>query len=77
VRQQDVELGQIAVHHARAQHAHHLAHQRGVVGSGRLGREGHVVEPGGCVTVGIGHQLHEQHAVVKVVGLGHAHTGGG
>jgi hypothetical protein len=27
--------------------------------------------------MGVGHQLHQQHAVVKVVGLGHAHAGSG
>jgi Ni/Co efflux regulator RcnB len=29
--QQDVELRQVAMHHAGAQHAHHLAQQRGMV----------------------------------------------
>jgi hypothetical protein len=41
-RQQDVELGQIPVHHPRAQHAHHLGNQRGVVGQRfSLGRRTH------------------------------------
>ena len=77
VRQQDVELRQIAVHHTRTQHAHHLGHQGGMVCAGVFGRKAHIVQARGGVTVGIGHQLHQQHAVVKVIGLRHAHASGG
>jgi hypothetical protein len=38
--EQDVELRQVAVHDAGAQHAHHLLQQRGVVRARLLGREG-------------------------------------
>ena len=37
--QQDIELGQITMHHACAQHAHHLGNQRAVVLQRLLGRK--------------------------------------
>jgi len=52
------------MHHARTQHAHHLGHQRGVVATGCFGGEGHVVQARGGIAVSVGHQLHQQHAVV-------------
>ena len=39
-----------------------------------LGREIHIVQTRCGVAVGIGDQLHQQHAVAKIVGLGHPHT---
>ena len=39
-----------------------------------LGREGHVIQSWRCVTVRVGHQLHQQHTVKKVVRLRHAHA---
>jgi hypothetical protein len=43
----------------------------------RLGRERHVVHARRRVALGIGHQFHQQHAVMEVVGRGHAHAGRG
>ena len=77
LRQQDVELGQVTMHHPGAQHAHHLHQQRGVVGTRLFRRERHIVETRGRVAVLVGHQFHQQHALEEVVGLGHAHPGVG
>ena len=68
---------QVAVDDAGAQHAHHLADQRGVVRARLLGREPTVVQARRGVALRVDHQLHQQHAVVEVVRLGHAHAGGG
>jgi hypothetical protein len=73
--QQHVELRQVAVHDARAQHAHHLFQQAGVVPHRLLGRKGHVVQPRRGVAVGVGHQVHQQHAFQEVVRHGHPHAG--
>ena len=75
--QQDVELRQVAVHGACAQHAHHLYQQRGMVRARLFGCQRHVVKAGRGVAMFIGHQFHQQHAIVKVVRLGHAHAGFG
>ena len=72
--QQDVELRQIPMHHPRAQHAHHLANQRGVMRQGLGWRKGHIVQARCCVAFSVGHQFHQQHAIVKVVRLRHAHA---
>ena len=74
---QDVELRQVTVHHPRAQHAHHLADQGGMVGARQLRREAQVVQARRGVAVGVAHQFHQQHALVEVVGLGHPHAGRG
>ncbi|MDT4846818.1 hypothetical protein FQZ97_808530 [compost metagenome] len=42
-----------------------------------FGREGHVVQARGGVAVGVGHQVHQQHAFEEVVRRGHAHAGRG
>ena len=42
-----------------------------------LGREGHVVQARGRVALRVGHQLHQQHAILKVIGLRHAHARSG
>ena len=77
VCQQNVELGQVPVHYARAQHAYHLSQQRGVMGQ-RVGfAECHVVQARCGVAFRVGHQLHQQHAFGKVVRRGHPHTGSG
>ena len=76
-RQQDVELRQVAVHDTRAQHAHHLANQRGVVLQRLLGREGHIVQARGRIAMGVGHQFHQQHAFMKVIRLRHPYTRSG
>ena len=65
------------MHHTRTQHAHHLGHHRGVVGARVFGRKAHIVQARGGIAVGVGHQLHQQHAVVKVVRLRHTHASGG
>ena len=41
------------------------------------GGEGHIVQARGGITLRVGHQLHEQHAVKKVERPGHTHTGCG
>ena len=72
-----VELGQVAVNDARAQHQHDLPDQRGVKFPGLFRRELQVVEPGSRRAIFVAHQLHQQHALVKPVGVRHAHSGGG
>ena len=74
--QQDVELGEVAVHDPGAQHPHHLHQQEGMVGPRLVGLQRHVVQARSGVAVFVGHQLHQQHAVVEVVGPGHPHVGG-
>ena len=73
--QQDIEFRQIPVHDAGAQHAHHFHQQGCVVRARLLGRERHVVQPRGRIAVLIGHQLHQQDAVMEVDRLGHPHAG--
>ena len=58
-REQDVELGQVAVHDAGAQHAHHFPDQRRMVGARLFRREPHVVQSRCRRAVGVGHQFHE------------------
>ena len=42
-----------------------------------VGREGHVVQARGGVAVGVGHQVHEQHAFEEVVRRARSHAGRG
>ena len=74
---QDVVFAQIAMHDAGAKHAHHLDDQAVMEGSRQLRRELQVTESGRRVALVVGDELHQQHAFVEVVGLGHAHAGGG
>ena len=74
---QHVELRQVAVHQPGTQHQHDLANDEGMVRPGFLGFEVYVVQARGRVTVGIGHQLHQQHAVLKIVGPGNPHASAG
>ena len=76
-RQQDVEFGQIPMHHTRTQHAHHFGNQCGMVRQSLFCTKDDIVEAWGGIAVGIGHQLHQQHPVAKVVGLGYTHASGG
>ncbi|MCY1426203.1 hypothetical protein D9M71_420190 [compost metagenome] len=73
--EQHVELRQVAMHQACAEHQHHLADHEGVVLARLLGGQLDVVEARCGIAVDAGHHLHQQHAVEKVVGLGHAHAG--
>ena len=65
------------MHHAGTQHAHHLHQQGAVVFAGILRAESHVVQAWRSVAVGVSDQLHQQHAIAKVIGLGHPHPGSG
>ena len=49
----------------------------GVVLQGLRKRESHIVQARGRIAMGVGHQLHEQHAVKKVERFGHAHARSG
>jgi hypothetical protein len=68
--QQHVELREVAVHDAGAQHAHHFLQQAGVVPQRVFGRKGHVVQARRGIAVGVGHQVHQQHAFQEVVRRG-------
>jgi hypothetical protein len=68
--QQDVELRQVAVDHAGAQHAHHFREQRRMVLRASSGAELHVVQARRGIAVLVRHQFHQQHAVVEVMGRG-------
>ena len=74
---QDVELRQVAMHEAGAQHAHDLPDQRAVECRGLLRREFHLGQARRDIALAVGHQFHQQHAVEEAVGLRHAHAGGG
>ncbi|MCY1554427.1 hypothetical protein D9M68_909990 [compost metagenome] len=65
------------MHHSGAQHQHDLANDEGVERAGILRFEVNVVQARGRITIGIGDQLHQEHAVLEVVRLGHPHTGRG
>ncbi|MNT58113.1 hypothetical protein D3C72_1955300 [compost metagenome] len=60
---------------ATAQHAHHLADQGLVELAGLVRLQLDLAQARGGEALGVGHQLHHQHAVVVTVGLGHAHPG--
>jgi hypothetical protein len=62
------------MHHARAQHAHHLDQQGGVVSVRIFGGELNVVQAGRGIAIRVGHQFHQQHAFKEVERLGHAHA---
>ena len=62
------------MHHACTQHAHHFDQQRRVMLQRLLAGEEHIVQPWRSVAVNVHDQLHQQHAVVKVERLGHAHA---
>ena len=62
---------------AGTQHPHDLTYQCRVVGQRVFLAEGEIVEARRGFAVGVGHQLHQQHAFVEVVGRGHAHPGRG
>ena len=40
-------------------------------------REHQIIEPGGGIAIGTGHQFHQQHAFEKIIGLRHTHASGG
>ena len=60
---------------AGAQHANDFCDQAGMVAARVFGREIDIVQARRGVAVGVGDELHQQHAVAKVVRLGHAHAG--
>ena len=73
-RKQHVELGQVTVHQAGAQHQHDLGDQEGVVFARLVRVQHYVVQTRRRIAVLIGHQFHQQHAFKKVVRLGHANA---
>src|SRR5882672_1373300 len=77
VPEEHVVFRQVGVDDPRAEHAHDLAHEGAVDVARLLRRERQIGKPGGGVALGVGHELHQQHAVDEVVGLRHAHAGGG
>ena len=74
---QHIEFRQIAVNHAGAQHQHHFLHQRRMIEARFFFGEFDVVHARRGLPRGVGHQFHQQHALVKIVGLGHTHAGAG
>ncbi|MNN72289.1 hypothetical protein D3C81_1883130 [compost metagenome] len=62
------------MHQPRTKHQDDLANDKGMERAGILGFQVHVVQAWGGVAIGIGHQLHQQHAVLEVVGLRYPHT---
>ena len=75
--EQDVELGEVAVHQAGAEHGNDLADQESVVAPCLVGLQRHVVETRRSIAVGVRHQFHQQHAIEEIIGLRHPHTGSG
>jgi len=73
--QQDVVLGQVAVNHARAQHAYHFVEQPPMQFDRACFAHIHIVQTRRDVAVRVGHELHEQHAVRADIRLRHAHAG--
>jgi hypothetical protein len=72
--EQHVEVREIAVHDASAQHAHHVLDQSLVDGLGLGGSEIDLAEPRRWIPVRITDQLHDEHAVDEVIGRWHAHA---
>ena len=71
---QHVEVREVAVHHARADHLHHLGQQVIEALAGLLGAQRHVAQARGRRALGVLDQLHDQHAVHELERLGHAHA---
>jgi len=63
------------VYHSGAQHQHDLVEQRGMVLECQRFAQLDVVQPRRGVARGIGHQLHQQHALETDMRLRHAHAG--
>ena len=74
---QNVVFGEVAVDDPGAEHAHHLAEQPGMEFQGLLDGQFDVIEPRRRMAVCIGHQVHQQHALVAEVGLRDLDSGGG
>ena len=76
-RHQHIEVRQVAVHHAGAQHAHDLAQELLVRSHGAFAGEGDFAEPRRRLAVRVLDELHDQHAFQEVIGPRHAHVGVG
>ncbi|MCW0417499.1 hypothetical protein NB689_003253 [Xanthomonas sacchari] len=72
---QHVVFGQVAVHQAQAQHLHHVADQLRVEGARLLWFQFHLAQAWRALPVGIGDQVHQQHAVEVAARLRHVHAG--
>ena len=73
-RDEHVELGEITVHHAGAQHLDGRADEAVVHRARALGIEREIAEARGGVAVGVGDELHEQDALDEVIRHRHAHA---
>ena len=69
---QHVEVGEIAVHDARAEHSRHLGDELPEHVLRLFGREVQITQARRGLALGIGDELHDQHAVDEVVRLRHA-----
>ena len=73
--EEHVEFRQVAVHQAGAEHLDDLLDHEGMKLTRIIRVQVDVIEPRCDITLAVAHQLHQQHAVEKVVGFGHSHAG--
>src|SRR6187551_2945786 len=72
---QHVELREVAVNDACAEHQHHLRQHEGMPFARLLRRDVDVTQPWRDAALGIADQFHQQHAVEHAIGFGNAHAG--
>ena len=73
--EQHVEFRQIAMHQPRAEHLDHFVDHERMELAGIVRMQVHVIQSRCGIAIFAGDHLHQQHAVEKVVGLGHPHAG--